>query len=604
MPRGNVGSSASVQVVSGTQVGPYVVERKLAHGGMSVLFLAHDTQLDRPVALKMLAEEVATHATRARMLREARTLAAVDHAGIVRIYGAGEHEGKPWIAMELVRGTDLKRLLAERGVVTPARALRWILQATDALAAAHDVGVVHRDLKPSNLLLTHDDHVKVVDFGVAKRRIEAASSGDVLTSQGEVLGTPAYLSPEQLEHGLADERSDVWGLGCVLYELCTGSPPFGRTSSAATTAAILRDEPVVAPLTGTVVDVIQACLRKNSFGRVASMRELGALARDALEQSHPQAGGASTRPSERVPSAERVSRVPSARHSVAPPAPSGASQGRLSDLPPRPTERPPALRSSAAARRGRRSRRPRSPPPPRAGERPSSRALDPPPRLPPSARRSAPTATAPSGVFRDGASGAVRVSRGRMKGTAIRTGLLWFSERYGTEAVAHMWERSSTELRALVRLDDPSFGIVASAWYETRLVGELLTMLEDAAGTDDHDAWASALAEAIAKDNVGGVYRSLFRLITTPAMLEANAQRVWRTYCDEGIFIVHAPRAGELHMEIRHWTHHHAHTCRVVGYAIQHVLRAVGYEALVVERTLCISQGDATCAFEGMYLPK
>ncbi len=85
--------------------------------------------------------------------------------------------------------------------------------------------------------------MKVVDFGVAKRRVETQGSGDILTSQGEVLGTPAYLSPEQLEHGLADERSDVWGLGCVLYELCVGSPPFGRTNSAATTAAILRDEP-------------------------------------------------------------------------------------------------------------------------------------------------------------------------------------------------------------------------------------------------------------------------------------------------------------------------------------------------------------------------
>ncbi|HEY2511555.1 MAG TPA: serine/threonine-protein kinase, partial [Polyangiaceae bacterium] len=231
--RAVVGSNASVQIVSGTAIGPYVVERKLAQGGMSVLFLAHDTQLDRPVALKMLAEEVATHSTRARMLREARTLAAVDHPGIVRIYGAGEHDDKPWIAMELVRGTDLKRLLAERGPVPPARALRWVLQATEALAAAHDVGVVHRDVKPSNLLLTHDDRIKVVDFGVAKRRVEAAGSGDVLTSQGEVLGTPAYLSPEQLEHGLADDRSDVWALGCVLYELCMGAPPFGRANSAA-----------------------------------------------------------------------------------------------------------------------------------------------------------------------------------------------------------------------------------------------------------------------------------------------------------------------------------------------------------------------------------
>jgi len=536
---------------------------------------------------------VATHATRARMLREARTLAAVDHAGIVRIYGAGEHEGKPWIAMELVRGTDLKRLLAERGPVPPPRALRWMLQATEALAAAHDVGVVHRDLKPSNLLLTHDDRIKVVDFGVAKRRMDPAGSGDVLTSQGEVLGTPAYLSPEQLEHGLADERSDVWGLGCVLFELCTGAPPFGRSSSAATTAAILRDEPIFShAMAGAVVDVITACLRKSSFARVASMRELGALVKDALEQAYaPQT--ASTRPSdkhsaaserasahervstheklsthERLSTHDRASRGAPVRQSVAPLPPSAAplpsaSPPRASDAPPPLSGRPPLQRPST-------------------GPRPIRTSAPPPAQ----------------------SSGPVRVTRGRMKGTAVRSGMLWFAERYGVETIARLWERSSAELRAIVRLDDPSFGIVASGWYDTRVVGELLAQLEESIGADDPDAWANALAEAIAKDNVGGVYRSLFRLITTPAMLEANAQRVWRTYCDEGILVASAPRAGELHLEIRHWTHHHGHTCRVVGFAVQHVLRAIGYEALVIERTQCVAEGDTVCAFDGMYLPK
>jgi hypothetical protein len=206
--------------------------------------------------------------------------------------------------------------------------------------------------------------------------------------------------------------------------------------------------------------------------------------------------------------------------------------------------------------------------------------------------------------MRDAASGSIRVSRGRLKGTAVRTGLLWFAEKHGMETMSRLWARSSPELRAMVRLDDPSFGIVASGWYETHLVGELLTVLEEAAAADDVEAWANSLAEAIAKDNVGGVYRSLFRLITTPAMLEQNAQRVWRTYCDEGILIARAPRAGEIQLEVRYWTHHHAHACRLVGYAIQHVLRAVGYDALVIERTQCVAEGDAACAFEGIYLPK
>jgi serine/threonine protein kinase len=580
---GIVASSASVQIVAGTAIGPYVVERKLAQGGMSVLFLALDTQLDRPVALKMLAEEVATHATRARMVREARTLAAVDHPGIVRIYGAGEHEGKPWIAMELVRGTDLKRLLAERGVVSPARALRWILQATDALAAAHDVGVVHRDLKPSNLLLTHDDRVKVVDFGVAKRRVEATGAGDVLTSQGEVLGTPAYLSPEQLEHGLADERSDVWGLGCVLYELCVGTPPFGRANSAATTAAILRDDPVFPPtLTGAVIDVTVACLRKNSFARVASMRELGALARDALDQSYPSAAPARASDN-RQAAHERTSRRPSTRPS-GPPSPS--------TVPPRASDAPPSARNPSARTSVRSQLR-----------SDSSIVTD---RTTPSAipERPSKRPEGSTGSMRAAASGAVRVSRGRMKGTALRTGLLWFAEHHGMETMTRLWSRSSPELRAMVRLDDPSFGIVASGWYETRLVGELLALVEEAAAVEDGEAWANSLAEAIAQDNVGGVYRSLFRLITTPAMLEQNAQRVWRTYCDEGILVAKAPRAGELQLEVRYWTHHHAHACRLVGYAIQHVLRAVGYEALVIERTQCVAEGDSVCVFEGIYLPK
>jgi hypothetical protein len=497
--------------------------------------------------------------------------------------------------------------------VTPARALRWILQAADALAAAHDVGVVHRDLKPSNLLLTHDDRVKVVDFGVAKRRVETPGTGDILTSQGEVLGTPAYLSPEQLEHGLADERSDVWGLGCVLYELCVGGPPFGRANSAATTAAILRDEPPFpVNLTGAVVDVIQACLRKNSFARVASMRELSALVRDALDQSYPSTNApAPTRPSERQSSHERVTHErPTATERT------GRTASRTSQIPPSPTLPPTTERASEGPPRPNESIRPPMPSVDRiargtdAALRPSTasraaRSSIVPPPLSSSERAShRPDSSSERPSFREGASGAVRVARGRMKGTAVRTGLLWFAARYGVEAIAQMCQLATPELRAMVRLDDPSFGIVASGWYDTRLVGELLGLLEDASAPDDGEAWVSDLAEAIAKDNVNGVYRSLFRLITTPSMLEANAQRVWRTYCDEGILVVHAPRAGELKLEIRYWTHHHAHACRVVGYAIQHVLRAVGYEALVIERVACVSQGDPSCGYEGIYLPK
>lgn len=200
-------------------------------------------------------------------------------------------------------------------------------------------------------------------------------------------------------------------------------------------------------------------------------------------------------------------------------------------------------------------------------------------------------------------SGAKSHPRGHLKGTAVRTGVLWFAQRYGTDTLARAVQRAP-HVQSMLRLDEPSFGVVASGWYDTRTVGELLVAMEEAAGIEDSDAYLNALSEAIAKDNVSGVYRSLFRLITTPSMLEANAQRVWRTYCDEGTLIVKAPRPGELSLEIRHWTHHHPATCRLVACAMQHVLRQVGYEGLVTERTQCLAQGDPTCAFEGMYLAR
>jgi serine/threonine protein kinase len=144
------------------------------------------------------------------------------------------------------------------------------------------------------MLKNAEGAIKIVDFGIAKPRADAGG-GDVLTSQREVLGTPAYLAPEQLEYGLADERSDVWALGCVLYELVVGAPPFGRGGSASTMAAILRDEPTYPPRpTDAVANVIAACLRKSSIARIASPRELLVLFRDALED--PESSGASIAP--------------------------------------------------------------------------------------------------------------------------------------------------------------------------------------------------------------------------------------------------------------------------------------------------------------------
>ena len=547
---------ASVRIDPGCVIGPYVVERRLAQGGMSVLFLARDPVSGREAVLKIVPEELSTASARTRLMREARALASVDHPGIVRILGTGEYEGTPWIAMEYVRGIDLKRVIADRGPVSPERALRWLVQAADALVAAHDAGVIHRDLKPSNLLLTPEDQIKVVDFGIAKRRADAG--GDVLTSQREVLGTPAYLSPEQLEHGLADERSDVWALGCVLYELVVGAPPFGRGGSAITMAAILRDEPVFPPgLAGAIVHVIQACLRKNSFARVGSPRELALLARDALE--NPESELAAPPPDR---SSARASSRPSARPTSVTPPPM-----RMSDAPSRPSQR---VGAASKPVRG-------STPPPAATQS-SSGSL----RIP---------SASPPG------------RPGRVKGTAIRAGLTWYASTYGADTLARLYDVASSDLRVTLRMEDPAFGIIASGWYDTQNIGELLDAMEKLADPEDSEAYVNALTAAIARDNVGGIYRSLFKLISVPAMLEAHAQRVWGTYVDEGTLTARIPQEGQLEIAVRGWTHHHATVCRTVGFMIQNVLRSIGYTGLVVERSSCVGEGDGLCAFDGLYLP-
>jgi serine/threonine protein kinase len=536
-------STSPVRIDPGCEIGPYVVERRLAQGGMSVLWVARDPQLRREVVLKVVPDELSTQASRARLLREARALAALDHPGIVRVFASGEHQGTPWIAMEYVRGIDLKRLVAERGPVPQEKALRWVAQAAEALGCAHDAGVIHRDLKPSNLLVGPDDRIKIVDFGIAKKRTEAQREGDVLTSQREVVGTPAYLSPEQLEHGLADERSDVWALGCVLYELCVGTPPFGRGNSATTVAAILRDEPAFPSHVGAAVAaIVSACLRKSSFARIASARELLALLRDAIDDP-------ATVAAEGHRASARLSSRPT---SVTPP----------------PVHRP--------------SQRPSAPPPRSSSIRAST--------SPPSSAAMASSSSYP------------RASLGRIKGTAIRAGLTWYASSYGATTLARVYELASPELRAMLRPDDAAFGVIASGWYDTPAIGELLEHLEKLADPEDREAYANALTTAIAKDNVGGIYRSLFRLISTPSMLEANAQRVWRTYLDEGTCIAKVPAAGKIAFEVTGWGHHQPTVCRVVGYMMQNVLRAVGYTALIVERTHCVADGDGLCAYDGMYL--
>jgi len=205
--------------------GRYRLERPLGHGGMATVYLAHDEELHRPVAIKLLAENLAGDvAFRKRFLREARVAARLSHPNVVSVYDAGEAEdGRSFIVMEYVPGTTF----AELGQIAPEEAVELAIQACRGLAHAHAAGLVHRDVKPQNLLLREDGTVKVADFGIAR-----AAEATALTQVGTVLGTAAYLSPEQALGENVTTATDVYALGAVLYELLTGRPPYEFDSLA------------------------------------------------------------------------------------------------------------------------------------------------------------------------------------------------------------------------------------------------------------------------------------------------------------------------------------------------------------------------------------
>ena len=229
--RGWGGLDASApQVAVGTELAGYRIEALLGRGGMGVVYGAHDLALDRKVALKLLAPELAENVRfRERFLRESRLAASLDHPAIVPIYDAGEVAGQLYIAMRLVDGTDLKRLLAEEGKLEPERALGLVEQVADALDAAHERGLVHRDVKPSNVLLDQRGHCYLADFGLSRRLAEQAD----YSGGGRSLGTVDYVAPEQIRGEELDGRADLYSLGCLLYECLAGRPPFGGSSDTA-----------------------------------------------------------------------------------------------------------------------------------------------------------------------------------------------------------------------------------------------------------------------------------------------------------------------------------------------------------------------------------
>jgi serine/threonine protein kinase len=207
----------------GSTFAGYEVESVVGAGGIGILYRARQVRLDRPVALKLVQPDVARDPViRERLRREARMVAALDHPNVVPLYEAGEEDGTVFIATRWVDGTELGTLIQDQGPLEPGRAARTAAQIAAALQVAHEKELVHRDVKPSNVILTFEDHVYLTDFGLAKRAGTAAG----LTGVDQMLGTVDYVAPEQIEGSEPDARGDVYSLGCVLFEMLAGEPPF------------------------------------------------------------------------------------------------------------------------------------------------------------------------------------------------------------------------------------------------------------------------------------------------------------------------------------------------------------------------------------------
>ena len=259
---------------AGQQLGPYEVLAKLGEGGMGEVYRARDTKLNRFVAIKVLPAHVARDPARLqRLQREAQVLASLNHPQIATIHGLEESEGTSALVMELVEGEDLKQRIA-RGALPVGEALEVARQIALALEAAHAQGIVHRDLKPANIKLRADGAVKVLDFGLAKSTesetppLAISDSPTVttpaaLTEVGLLMGTAAYMSPEQARGKPADKRADVWGFGCVLFEMLTARSIFPGSTVTETLAAVLERQPDWSALPADTPPAIRRLLRRS-----------------------------------------------------------------------------------------------------------------------------------------------------------------------------------------------------------------------------------------------------------------------------------------------------------------------------------------------------
>lgn len=281
-------------LAAATQLGPYRILEPLGAGGMGEVYLALDVRLEREVAVKVLPPSLARDPEGlGRFRREARALAALAHPNVVVLHDIGSDQGVTYVVMERLKGDDLRRRLTD-GPLPWRQAAEIAAAVADGVSAAHEQGIVHRDLKPENIFLTADGRVKVLDFGLA--HVEPRPSADpgatalVRTEPGAVMGTVGYMSPEQVRGLPIDPRSDVFALGCVLYEMVAGRRPFAGRTAAEMFASILRDDP--APLTDLPTDAertIRHCLEKDPLRRLPSARLLAGALRALLNGAAPVA---------------------------------------------------------------------------------------------------------------------------------------------------------------------------------------------------------------------------------------------------------------------------------------------------------------------------
>jgi len=275
------------------QIGRYRIERLLGSGSMGNVYLAHDADLDRPVAVKTLRDLALDAETRAvflsRFQNEARAAARLQHPNIVQIFDVGDDpEVGPYLVFEYVRGRTLKQELREGGPLSRARLLELAHQVADALATAHAAGVIHRDLKPENLLITDTGQVKLADFGIA--RVPNAD----LTREGQFLGTPCYSAPETLRNGEYSEKSDLFSFGAVIYEAACGERAFPGAEAMAVAHQVMNTDPLApsqanrgAAVPPTVDTAILRALRKNPSERYASALTFASALRQAYDGRRP-----------------------------------------------------------------------------------------------------------------------------------------------------------------------------------------------------------------------------------------------------------------------------------------------------------------------------